>query len=125
MEFENLPGFTTLNYVLMHMHHLLVYSLLRGDQNPKHWSRFFQLSPVRRISCEIPLLRGIAQAVWSTSFCPEHILFCVVKLRCVSSHACLAWVAPTWDVPLLVAPAVEMLVQGSCYGVLMENISTF
>lgn len=112
MEFENLPGFTTLNYVLMHMHRLLVRSLLRGDQNPKRRSGFLQLSPLRRISCEIPLLRGTAQVVRSTSCCPEHTLLGAVKSRRVPSLGCLAWVAPTWDVPLLVAPAAEMLVQG-------------
>lgn len=76
-------------------------------------SGFFQLSPICRISCEIPLLCGIAQGAGSPPRCPEHhALFCVVKSRCVSSLACLAWVAPVWDVPLLGAPAVEMLVRG-------------
>ena len=105
MEFENLPGFTTLNYVLMHMHHLPMRSLLRGDQNPKGWSSFFQLSPVCRIFCESPLLCGIARGAQS--------MFCSAwSNRDVSSLTCLAWVAPTWVVPLLVALAVEILVQG-------------
>lgn len=126
VEFENLPGFTALNYVLMHMHHLLPRSLLQADQNLKHWSGFLQLSPICRISCEIPLLRGVAQAIWSTSCCPEHVLLSVVNSRCVSSLACLAWVAPTWDVPLLIAPAMlKCSFRESYYGVLMENISTF
>lgn len=112
-EFENLPGFTTLNYVLMHMHPLLVRSLLRGDQNPERWSSSLQLSSLCRSSCEMPLLHGMAQAVWRTSCCPVLILLWVVKSRCVSSLVCLAQTAPTWHVSLLVAPAVEILVQGS------------
>lgn len=115
-ELENLPGFPTLNYVLVHVHRLLVCSLLRGDQNSERWSGFSQFSPVCRISCEIPLPRGTAQAVWSTSGCPKRIQFCVAKSRCISSLPCLAWVAPPRDVPLLVAPAVEMLVQGKLLG---------
>lgn len=96
----------------MHMHPLLVCSLLRGDQNPERWSSSLQLSSICRNSCEIPLLHGMAQAIWRTSCCPEHILLWVVKSRCISSLACLAWAAPTWDVSLLVAPAVKILVQG-------------
>lgn len=124
-EFENLPGFTTLNYVLMHMHPLLVCSLLQGDQNPERWSSSLQLSSICRSSCEIPLLHGMAQAIWRTSCCPDLILLQVVKSRCVSPLTCLAQAAPTWDVSLLVAPAVEILVHGSYKGVLMENISSF
>lgn len=96
----------------MHMHPLLVCSLLWGDQNPERWSSSLQLSSICRNSCEIPLLHGMAQAIWRTSCCPEHILLRVVKSRCVSSLTCLAWAAPTWDVSLLVAPAVKILVQG-------------
>lgn len=111
-EFENLPGFTTPNYVLMHMHPLLVCSLLRGDQNPERWSSSLQLSSRCRSSCEIPLLHGMVQGVWRTSCCPELILLWVVKSRWVSSLTCLTQTAPTWDVSLLVAPAIEILVQG-------------
>lgn len=88
------------------MHHLLVCSLLWGDQNLKCWSTFLQLSPICTISCEIPFLHGIAQAVWRT--------FCSVWLKqdVFLSSRVSPCVTPTRDVPLLIAPATAMLARG-------------
>lgn len=85
-EFENLPGFTTLNYVLMHMHRLLVCSLLQRDQSLELWNSFLQLSPIHRFFSEISLLHGTAWSVQSLSCCPE---LRALKSRSVSSFVCL------------------------------------